>query len=1560
MKRCSLRFLLFFSLVTFSGAYAQPGITVNPPILNFGPVLVDSSRTLGLTVGNQGNSALVITGLAVVTGNAEQFALVDPPFLPLIIPAGAAPETLTVQFTPSTTGNKASLLRLISNDPVRDTLSVLLRGSGVQPDIEVSPPALDFGAVAIGADSLLPLTISNSGDGDLIISQLNIGGADAALFTLPGAPSLPLVIPPGGAPASLSVQFRPLSPGLKNALLEVRSNDPDEDPLIIDLAGEGVGPVISATPQALNFGNVLVNFDSTLTVEIANTGNRSLILDGATIIGANRLLFSLINPPAFPVSIAPGAPPLMLTVRFAPTSTGQKSAFLVLTGNDPQHNPFNIPLSGTGVQPDIDVNPTALNFGTVAVGNDSVRSVSVTNVGVGPLIITDVSVVGPSASEFVPFNLPPLPITIAPGAGPVTLDVQFVPAGRGVKAAFLSIVSNDPDENPFFVGLSAVATEADIVASPASLDFARVRVGRDSTLVTVLRNSGDADLVISSLSFGGSNPQEFSLVSPPLLPAVIPVGNDSLPLRVRFAPTAVANVSASLLIESNDPDANPLSVGLSGEGVLPDIAAQPQALDFREVVVGRDSLLSIQLINQGGATLTVSDTAISGVNADQFQLLEIPALPFTIPPDGGSLELTMRFAPLSPGPKFASLDIFSDDPDENPLQVSLTGIGTQAGIAVLPPAADFGNVRVNTVAGLSLEIINTGTATLVVNDTAISGPDAGEFRLAAFPPLPLLVPPGSEPITFLVEFHPQSLGDRSAVLQLASNDPNFPTLSVALSGRGEEPDIFAEPPALNFGEVIVGEDSLLTLSLANSGGVPLTVSAAEFIDLVPGRFSFAIPPAFPLVIAPGDSSSLSVGFTPQEEGPADARIEFLNDDPDEQPFVVELSGTGVLPKIVVTTDSLDFGVVALEQQFVATFEIANTGSGRLRITNILRGGANPEQFALLSPQVFPVDIPVNGEALTVRVAFRPDSIGRQSANLQVLSNDPNSPNKLVQLHGRAVRGPRISSVLPELFNFAQDFPLSLTVTPGDTTIEAVILRYGSNAERELPFTLQLAPAGDSLYSGVLPANRITTQGLKMLVEVRDNFPTVSVSDTLYPRVNIPLGALNHTFSNSLLNRWQMFSLPFRATNSAILNVLSSLGSEGDFSWKIYRTDPSGLNTSYFDLNELNSMGRYGRFEPGNAFWLYLRNDRDGRVPTTTLQLPALQTLPGDSVSVRLQPGWNQFGSPYDFDMTWNQVTSPDKDSLRIYRWNGQAWDQLLNKVGWTPLVGGNFTLIPWEGYALFNALSDSVELTFRPGLPDSSAVTMLARGDAAGEWRLALILENENTFDVDVIGMKQTATEGRDPLDFPRPPAVQPDQITGYFAHPQWAGPERYSSDFRPLNADGASWYLTVDSPRRGGQLRFAGLESLPGGFQVALYDRKYRQRLEVGETPVELRDLGAGEDDRFLLLVGTPEFIGGALLGVPVMTPSDYALLPNYPNPFNPSTLIRFQTSVSGRVKLEVFDILGRRVVTLLNSDRPAGFHVVEWDGRSENGAAAASGLYFYRLQVNQFSAVGKMLKLQ
>jgi len=141
------------------------------------------------------------------------------------------------------------------------------------------------------------------------------------------------------------------------------------------------------------------------------------------------------------------------------------------------------------------------------------------------------------------------------------------------------------------------------------------------------------------------------------------------------------------------------------------------------------------------------------------------------------------------------------------------------------------------------------------------------------------------------------------------------------------------------------------------------------------------------------------------------------------------------------------------------------------------------------------------------------------------------------------------------------------------------------------------------------------------------------------------------------------------------------------------------------------------------------------------------------------------------------------------------------------------------------------------------------------------------------------------------------------------------------------------------GQVRLASGEPVAGAH-VRLFDLR-DLRSWVGAT--------TDESGSFALPLG-------ALPGAAVQ-PTQFHLRANYPNPFNPSTIIPYHLPRPMRVRLEVFNVLGQRIATLMDGEQTSGFHTARWDGTDAAGQAVAAGMYLYRLSGEGVQATRSMV---
>lgn len=161
------------------------------------------------------------------------------------------------------------------------------------------------------------------------------------------------------------------------------------------------------------------------------------------------------------------------------------------------------------------------------------------------------------------------------------------------------------------------------------------------------------------------------------------------------------------------------------------------------------------------------------------------------------------------------------------------------------------------------------------------------------------------------------------------------------------------------------------------------------------------------------------------------------------------------------------------------------------------------------------------------------------------------------------------------------------------------------------------------------------------------------------------------------------------------------------------------------------------------------------------------------------------------------------------------------------------------------------------------------------------------------------------------------------------------------------------------------GTQSVPAPSQALDY------RLQLQGENLELAwDIEAVDADRWQLVVDgvTHRLTGtgsvrlaqapqGVWLRYLAAAPQHFALHANYPNPFNPSTTIRYELAAAAQVQLVVYDLLGQQIRSLVDLHQPAGGYSVVWDGLNENGQQVANGLYFYEIKAGSFQGVRKMM---
>jgi hypothetical protein len=322
----------YFRDVVFS-PNVSAGLTSSSASVNLGNVNVGSNISQTLTVTNNASSTVTISKVAP-TGNGFTASGVTVPFS-----LGAGKQvSLKVTFAPTSMGTASGSVTVTSNAS-NPTLTVPLSGVGMQPQISAVPASIGFGSVALGVSNTQTLTIKDSGNANLTVSQGTIVGSGFAIT----GPILPATLTPGQSIA-FSVRFSPTAASTATGTVSIASNAP-VSPLVVPLSGTGVKQSLqlSANPSSLTFGNVTQGSTSKQSVTLTNTGNSSVSLSKLTPAGNYFSITGL----TMPVTLASGQT-ATFGVTFAPTAAGNFTGS-VSVASTAANSPLSIPLSGAGV-----------------------------------------------------------------------------------------------------------------------------------------------------------------------------------------------------------------------------------------------------------------------------------------------------------------------------------------------------------------------------------------------------------------------------------------------------------------------------------------------------------------------------------------------------------------------------------------------------------------------------------------------------------------------------------------------------------------------------------------------------------------------------------------------------------------------------------------------------------------------------------------------------------------------------------------------------------------------------------------------------------------------------------------------------------------------------------------------------------------------------------------------------------------------------------------------------------------------------------------------------------
>jgi hypothetical protein len=508
--------------------------------------------------------------------------------------------------------------------------------------------------------------------------------------------------------------------------------------------------------------------------------------------------------------------------------------------------------------------------------------------------------------------------------------------------------------------------------------------------------------------------------------------------------------------------------------------------------------------------------------------------------------------------------------------------------------------------------------------------------------------------------------------------------------------------------------------------------------------------------------------------------------------------------------------------------------------------------------------------------------------------------------------------------------------------------------------LGVVPASrtEIVVRALIPADYVTARGVEFWVAVQTHtreitYPAKTPAETPGTiRTTVDQLAEPATHAGG---RFRMVTVPLdfgdEVERTLAEALADDLGSYDPVRWRSFRWLPGSLETVEYSSN----TSSWFLLQPSRAYWLITRDAH--RIDVEPLL--AISTSTDRDFVRTLEPGWNQFGNPFPFPVAWSDVardTSVVGDPVRFDSGLGMVGDY----ADQPPVV-----LEPFEGYFIENTGVAPTTLSVPPRESARLTETSLRASPNEPEllWKLALRARTEGALDgANLLGLADGASNEHDALDRREPPAPPGPWVQLAFADRAWRDkPGLYRRDVRASGGEGHTWEIEV---RSGVAAEPVSVEwtsaALPSDLVVRLLDREQGNSVDLAPasaTKYELLSLGPERAYRLAIVAGTRDYVersGREAAGVP----DRLALAPGSPNPFRIATRIRFGLPRAVPVTLEVFDVTGQRVATLLDrAPREAGHHALIWDGRTSGGSPAPSGVYLLRVAAGSQVATRRLV---
>ncbi len=667
----------------------RPTIQLNPSSLIFDVIPLGDTQDLWVTVGNDGDGELVI-GSWRWQGDASDFSVSGLDNLRLQ-PGEEA--TLVVTYAPQDQAPDSATIVITSNAANDSRAEINVTSPGQSSRIDANPRFVDVSADRLNEPIEVPVSLFNIGSGPFEITgmRLETGLSHFSLSDLPD--SLPESVDADGA-VDFTVTYTPATGGVHNdrVIVDCDADNCENGKFFIELTGTALTPYLVLSPSDVGFGAIPIGTPVTAEITATNEGQAVAVLNSISIApnpldGDDEIqILSVDGEPwdnSTEFELEPDASTIIL-VQYTPADNTPDVETLVVRSNDPELPIQSVRLAGQSSAPRLEVFPTLVDFGLVAVGFGPVeRAITIRNTGSDDLTLDPLQFLPPRGATppfaFTLVSPELLPSTLAP-AESHTLKVRFDPLTEaeqlddGFYGAVLVLPTNDPSTAEVTVqmqGFRAEAPVCEIRVIPPTINFGTVPRGSRREGTAIMRNVGSgpcevrsAQLETSIFDFIFSNYFAFEGAAPAPPQTLAP--GDEIEITASYFPRTLTPLSetfgdaGSVVVDVRDPYASTVSCGvlpggfsgstrlcgvnLQARSAIAEIAVIPGNVDFGLVTLGCNSQAqAVRTYNTGTADVQITGMRLDGCGSE-YTLSRVPALPRTLS-RGEFIEVDLTYRP---------------------------------------------------------------------------------------------------------------------------------------------------------------------------------------------------------------------------------------------------------------------------------------------------------------------------------------------------------------------------------------------------------------------------------------------------------------------------------------------------------------------------------------------------------------------------------------------------------------------------------------------------------------------------------------------------------------------------------------------------------------------------------------------------------------------------------------------------------------------------------------------------------------------------------------------------